>query len=75
MKFLYNINYSNNYKKGVLAMHVLYYIGIIIIAGLIMGKIASHFKLPHITGYLLAGIIIGPNILRLSDIPLLYFSL
>lgn len=46
-------------------MHILYYIGIIIIAGLIMGKIASHFKLPHITGYLLAGIIIGPNILRL----------
>ncbi len=46
-------------------MHSLYYIGIIIISGLIMGKIVSYLKLPHITGYLIAGVIIGPSILEL----------
>lgn len=46
-------------------MHILFYIGIIIISGLILGKIASYFSLPHITGYLFAGVIIGPSILGL----------
>ena len=46
-------------------MHILFYVGIIITAGLIMGKAASYLKLPHITGYLIAGVIIGPSILNL----------
>ena len=46
-------------------MHSLFYIGIIIISGLILGKAASYFKLPHITGYLFAGVIIGPSVLGL----------
>lgn len=46
-------------------MHILFYVGIIITAGIIMGRVASHFKLPHITGYLIAGLIIGPSILGL----------
>lgn len=51
--------------KGVLEMHILFYVGIIITSGLIMGRIVSYFKLPHITGYLIAGVIIGPSILGL----------
>ncbi|MCG8538651.1 MAG: cation:proton antiporter [Clostridia bacterium] len=46
-------------------MHILFYVGIIIASGLIMGKVVAHFKLPHITGYLIAGVIIGPSILGL----------
>jgi Kef-type K+ transport system membrane component KefB len=46
-------------------MHELYYVGIIILSGMIMAKLVSKFKLPDVTGYLLAGLLIGPSILKL----------
>lgn len=46
-------------------MHLLYYLGIILFSAIIMGKIVSFFKLPKVTGYLIAGILIGPSILNL----------
>ncbi len=44
-------------------MHMLFYLGVIILAGMIMAKILSKFKLPNVTGYLVAGLIIGPSVL------------
>ncbi len=38
------------------------YIGIILIIGLIGGKIASRVKLPSVTGYILIGLVLGPSI-------------
>jgi len=46
-------------------MHILFYVGIIIMAGLLLGHLASYLNLPHITGYLFAGVIIGPSALGL----------
>lgn len=46
-------------------MHELYYVAIIILSGMIMGRVVSKLKLPNVTGYLLAGILIGPSILKL----------
>ncbi|MDY0236134.1 MAG: cation:proton antiporter [Gudongella sp.] len=46
-------------------MNELYYVGIIILSGLIMARLVTKFKLPHVTGYLLAGVLIGPSILNL----------
>lgn len=46
-------------------MDKLFYIGIIIIAGLVMAKVVSYLKLPNVTGYLIGGLIIGPSILGL----------
>lgn len=46
-------------------MHDLLYVGIIILTGVVAGKLISYIKLPHITGYLIGGIIIGPSILNL----------
>lgn len=46
-------------------MHVLYYIAIILFAGIIMARIASKLKLPNVTGYLIAGVIIGPSLLSI----------
>lgn len=43
-------------------MHILFSVGVIIISGLIMAKLVEYINLPHITGYLLAGIIIGPYV-------------
>ena len=42
-----------------------YYLAIILIAGLLMGKVISYLKLPKVTGYLIAGILIGPFVLKL----------
>lgn len=44
-------------------MHMLFYLGIILFTGMIMAKILSKFKLPNVTGYLIAGLVIGPSVL------------
>ncbi|MCY6370226.1 cation:proton antiporter [Clostridium ganghwense] len=46
-------------------MHSLYYLGIILFSGMLMGKVVSLFKLPKVTGYLIAGVLIGPSIFNL----------
>lgn len=49
-------------------MHILYYIGIVIIAGIVTARVMRKFKLPDVTGYLLAGIVIGPSLLGLLSL-------
>ncbi|PNR93980.1 cation:proton antiporter [Petrotoga sp. 9PWA.NaAc.5.4] len=46
-------------------MHMLFYLAIIILTGIVVSKILGKFKLPNVTGYLIAGILIGPSILGL----------
>lgn len=46
-------------------MDVLYYVAIVLFAGLIMARAGSKLKLPNVTGYLIGGIIIGPFVLNL----------
>ncbi len=41
----------------------LLYAGILIVTGLIFGKIAKYVKFPNVTGYLVGGLLIGPSIL------------
>lgn len=41
------------------------YIGIVLLAGLAGGRVAQQFKLPSVTGYLLAGFILGPSVMNL----------
>lgn len=43
----------------------LFYAGLIIFIGYMFGKIADRFNLPEITGYVFAGLIIGPSILNI----------
>ncbi len=43
--------------------NLLYYMGIIILTGLIFGKLAKYIRLPNVTGYIFGGLIIGPSIL------------
>src|SRR5690554_3910059 len=44
-------------------MNNLFYFALILLSGIGMAKLVSRFKLPHVTGYLLAGLLIGPSIL------------
>lgn len=41
-------------------MHTLFYIAIAMIAGLLLTRVVKLIKLPNVTGYLIAGLLIGP---------------
>ncbi|MBC8532273.1 cation:proton antiporter [Gehongia tenuis] len=43
--------------------NTLFYLAIILFSGLFFGRMVKHLKLPNVTGYLIAGLIIGPHIL------------
>ncbi len=45
--------------------------GIILLAGIIGGRLANYLKLPSVTGYLIAGLIVGPSVLNLFPKPVL----
>lgn len=38
------------------------YLGVLLITCLMMGRFVSHFRIPKVTGYLLAGILLSPSI-------------
>lgn len=42
---------------------VLLYAGIILMTGLLFGKIAKFVRMPNVTGYLVGGLLIGPSVL------------
>lgn len=44
---------------------LLLYLSLVLFIGFIFGKIAERFNIPDITGYILAGLLIGPNALGL----------
>ena len=46
-------------------MSSLYYISIVIFSGMLCAKLLSKIKLPNVTGYLIAGVIIGPYVLNI----------
>ena len=41
----------------------LFYLSVILFAGLIMGRAVKMIRLPNVTGYLLAGLLLGPCVL------------
>ncbi len=45
-------------------MDVLLKIGIVLVVGLIGGKVARIFKLPNVSGYLVAGLFLGPSFFK-----------
>ncbi|MDD3127391.1 MAG: cation:proton antiporter [Candidatus Izemoplasmatales bacterium] len=42
---------------------ILFYAGLLLIAGLLFGKLTKLIKMPTVTGYLIVGLLIGPSIL------------
>ncbi len=50
-------------------MEVLFSISIALVAGLLISRLVKPLKLPAVTGYLIAGILIGPYCLGLTGLP------
>jgi len=46
-------------------MSVLFYLGVMLLAGLLFGRLAKKLTLPNVTGYLVAGLVIGPYVLKI----------
>ncbi len=46
-------------------MDILFYMAVILFSGMLFAKIVSKIKLPNVTGYLIAGVIIGPYVLKI----------
>lgn len=46
-------------------LDVLLKISIVLVVGSIGGRIAKHFKLPNVSGYLVAGLLLGPSFIKL----------
>jgi hypothetical protein len=42
-------------------------VGFLLLAGTLVSELVDVLKLPHLTGYLLAGILAGPHVLKLID--------
>jgi len=46
-------------------LNLLLKISIVLVVGSIGGRIAKHFKLPNVSGYLVAGLLLGPSFINL----------
>ena len=44
-------------------MSVLFPIGLMLLSGLLFGRLAKKVSLPNVTGYLVAGLVLGPYVL------------
>jgi Kef-type K+ transport system membrane component KefB len=49
-------------KKGVRYMNIILKLSLILVVGFIFGKIAKWLKLPSVSGYLIAGLFLGPSL-------------
>lgn len=48
-------------------MNMLLKLGIIVVVGIIGGRVANYFKLPNVSGYIVAGLIIGPSFFNIVN--------
>ncbi len=48
-----------------MGIQILFYAGIVLIIGLLFGKIAKAIKMPNVTGYLIGGLLFGPSLFGL----------
>lgn len=51
--------------KFLYIMEFYFYLAVALFLGLVFAKVVNFFKLPNVTGYLLAGLVAGPNFLNL----------
>ncbi|MBQ1335212.1 MAG: cation:proton antiporter [Clostridia bacterium] len=45
-------------------LNLLFYVALVLIAGLLCGRLVKQVKLPNVTGYIIAGLLLGPYVFR-----------
>ncbi len=53
-----------------MTFNTLFYLALLLFSGLIFGRMVKLIKLPNVTGYLIAGLLIGPSCLKLLSVDL-----
>ncbi len=48
-----------------LDLNTLVYLGLLLVSGLVFGRLAKLIKLPNVTGYLVSGLLLGPYVLNI----------
>lgn len=48
-------------------MDILFKLSIAVLIGMVGGRVANYFKLPNVSGYIIAGLIIGPSFINLIN--------
>ena len=49
-------------------MELIFHIAIILFAGIFMGRLVKFLKLPNVTGYLIAGLLLGPYVFKVLSL-------
>lgn len=44
---------------------IIFDIAIVMLCGLVLGRLVKHLKMPNVTGYLIAGLLLGPCVLKI----------
>lgn len=52
--------------------NIIFEVAIILFSGIIFGRICKFIKLPNVTGYLIAGLLLGPSVLNLVPISMVH---
>lgn len=52
--------------------NTLFYLALILFSGFIFGRLVKLIKLPNVTGYIIAGLLIGPYVLKLVPLDMTY---
>src|SRR5688572_16415594 len=67
LALLLAVLYASRFAPRMGDAAVLCALGFLVLAGTLLAEILEVIKLPHLTGYLLAGLIAGPHVLQLID--------
>ena len=51
--------------KAMPELNTMMYLSLLLLGGLCCGRLVKHIKLPNVTGYLLAGLLMGPCVLKI----------
>ena len=57
-----------------ISLNMLTNLGIMILAGILMGRLMKHLGFPNVTGYMLAGLLLGPYLLPMLGSPISILS-
>jgi len=64
--------FSMTTLRTLVSHHILFAIGIVLIVGYILGKVADKLKLPVVTGYIIAGILLGESIGNVIELKMVH---
>ncbi len=58
--------------RTLVSHHILFAIGVVLIVGYLLGKLADKLKLPVVTGYIIAGILLGESIGNVIELKMVH---